>query len=181
MSTILKRYISPLEQRTADLKRGDDEGTNEQPQGAPLGGLTEASKQFAQAALQYAQDHDCDFPTAVRALMRETKQYEISTEASAASELASAAKQVSSALKIDFLDALKRVAREHRAQVMQLADAWLIEQARTAARGRPGLQSENEANALREVISSNSDVAATRLSGVLTDSAMKKLFWTWIK
>jgi hypothetical protein len=38
--------------------------------------LTERSKKFAQAALDYAIEHETDFPTAVRELMQITRQYE---------------------------------------------------------------------------------------------------------
>jgi hypothetical protein len=38
--------------------------------------LTERSKQFAIAALDYAIEHEFDYPTAVRELMRISRQYE---------------------------------------------------------------------------------------------------------
>jgi hypothetical protein len=152
--------------------------------GKPLGGLTEASRQFAEAALQYAQDNNCDYPTAVKALMRETRTYarEMSSTTSPINELAGTAKTVSANLKVDYVDALRQVAAQHPGQVRQIADSWLIETARTAARGTPGvMQSEAEATELRRAIGENPDVAAARLTGTLSESAFRKIFWSVLK
>jgi hypothetical protein len=175
--TTLKRYVSSDYRHTPDNK-DDKQG------GTMLGGLTATSREFARVALEYAQANDMSYPDAVRHLMRQTRNYanEIaSTTTSPANELASAAKTVQVALKIDFIDAVRSVAREHPDRVRAVADQWLIEQARVKARGLPGLQSENEANALQDVIRSNPDVTAARVSGVLTDSALRKLFPQWIR
>jgi hypothetical protein len=148
------------------------------------GGLTTASREFAQHVLQFAQDNDMSFDEAARYLMRETRHYarEISATTSPISEIAGTAKTVSANLKIDYIDALRQVAAQHPGQVRQIADQWLLETARTAARGTPGvMQSEAEATELRRAIGENPDVAAARLTGTLSESAFRKIFWSVLK
>ena len=169
--TVLKRYVMGVSSTNDD---------DEQPQKTqPLGGLTQTSKEFAQAAIDFATENDMSFDDAVRYLMRQRRDYKATT--SAAMELAQIARTVQGALKLSFTNALLSVARQHRDKVKRVADDWLIAQAQTAARGRPGLQAANESAALFEVLSANPEIAQARNSGVLSESALKVIFSQFYK
>lgn len=141
-----------------------------------LGGLTATSKAFAEVAMEYARQNDLDFPTAVRQLMKagQAKHYEAPTTPS--NELASVADAVSAQTKVPFGDALRAAASQHPDSVRRCADQWLVDQGKLAARGKPGLTSENESAAIMQVIRDHPDVAQARQTGMLSDSAARKLF-----
>ena len=137
----------------------------------PLGGLTAASRDFAtKAALDYAVAHDMDFPTAVKTLIQNRKNY----EASPATELAGIAKKVSGELRVPYSDVAERVESIPSA-VKKLADDWLMERARVLARGNPGLIGDNESQALIDAITSGirtSPMRATPENSQITHSGL---------
>ena len=153
--------------------------TNNQPT-MVLGGLTAASREFARIALEYAQENNVDYPTAVKELMRSsTRRYEQQGPVSAATELARVAKALQGAFKIDFVDAMLSAAKQHPAHVKRIADDWLIEQSKRLARGRPGFQSDNEVLGLQEAIKQNPAILQVRNTGVLTRDVLRTLFPQW--
>ena len=99
--------------------------------------LTDASREFARAALEYAQANDMDYPSAVKELMRagSAKRYE--AQPASPAEL-------------------------HPYAVKQAANQWLVEQG----------NGEQLLKAIRE----NPDVAHARHSGILNESAARKIF-----
>lgn len=149
----------------------------------PLGGLTEASKQFAKAALDFAEANGMDYPSAVKYLMREQRRnYEMAgSQPSAASELVGVAKRVQDSLKLPFVDAVLSTAKQHPDLVKRTASDWLIDMGKQMARGRPGFQSENEADGIREALRQYPEVAMAYSRGVLSEGALRTIFAQWFK
>lgn len=144
--------------------------------------LTVTSRQFAKAALDFAEANDMDYPTAVKHLMREQRlnNYEYGPP-SPANELANIAKKIQGAMKIDFVGALLQVAKQFPGKIMQIADDWLIAKGKELGRNQTtgGFSSDAERNGLLQAIREYPEVAEARLNGKLTESALRTLFQQW--